>query len=66
MHPLNDVPARIKHSSDVLSVNSSGEVGVTEVPPVMSLHADFLERERKREKLYLSAPEPIRKLQLTR
>ena len=43
MHPLNDIPAGVKHSSDVLSVNGSGEVGITEVPPVMSFHADFLE-----------------------
>ena len=42
MHSLNDVSARVKHSSDVLGVDSRGEVGVAEMPPVMSFHADFL------------------------
>lgn len=43
MHPLNDVPARVKHSSDVLGVNGSGEMWVAEMPPIMSFHADFLQ-----------------------
>lgn len=42
MHPLNNIPARVKHSSDVLGINGSGEMGVTEVPPIMSFHADSL------------------------
>jgi len=42
VHPLNDIPTRIKHSSDIFGVNGSGEVGVTEVTPIMSFHADFL------------------------
>ena len=47
MHSLNNISARVKHSSDVLSVNSSGEVRVAEMPPIVSFHADFLETRAK-------------------
>ena len=49
MHPLDDVPAGVKDSPDVLSVDSSGEMRVAEVPSVMSFHAEFLMSRRENQ-----------------
>ena len=47
VHTLDDIFAGIEHSSNVFSINGSGEVRVAEVPPVMGLHADFLQGGRR-------------------
>ena len=42
MHPLDDVTAGVKHSTDVFCVHSSGEVRVTVVTAIMIALTDAL------------------------
>ena len=48
--PLNIILARFKDSSAVLCIDSSGEMGKTEMAAIACLHAQLLSRERIKDK----------------
>ena len=68
MHPANYILASFKDLSDVLCIDGSGEVGIAEAA-IMCLRAQFLSRERTREKQrgqhYWTAPNHNRTAPIT-
>ncbi len=49
MHSLNDISAVIKYSTDILSVDGTGEVGVAVVLPVPARRTYTLQSQKKRD-----------------